>query len=161
MDEVAANDVDRQLVADVDARIVGGFQRDWSRIGLTRTWGNKRGMAPVAVHMPCSFVQSGFRALNSVLLPAVRAGFAAPLPVGLGLVVVETTGRKSGLTRSVPVVAFRTGENVTVSTVRGNSQWLANLEATPAAAVWRNGVRRPVAATVQRGALNVVTLAEV
>lgn len=111
--------------------------------------------------MPCGFAQSAFRALNSVVLPAVRAGFGAPLPVGLGLVVVETTGRKSGVTRSVPVVAFRAGENVTVSTVRGNSQWLANLEAAPAAAVWRNGKRREVTAVVQRGALNVVTLAEV
>ena len=111
--------------------------------------------------MPCAFVQSGFRALNTVFLPAVRAGFAAPLPLGLGLVVVETTGRKSGVTRSVPVVAFRAGENVTVSTVRGNSQWLANLEATPDAAVWRNGARREATATVQRGPLNLVTLTEV
>ena len=111
--------------------------------------------------MPCAFVQTGFRALNTVLLPAVRAGFAAPLPVGLGLVIVETTGRKSGVTRSVPVVAFRAGETVTVSTVRGNSQWLANLEATPAAAVWRNGARREATANVQRGPLNLVTLAEV
>ena len=110
--------------------------------------------------MRLDVVQSSFRALNSVLLPAVRAGFAAPWPIGLGLVVVETTGRKSGLTRQVPVVAFRAGDNVTVSTVRGDSQWLANLEATPAAAVWRNGRRRKVTATVQRGALNVVTLTE-
>ena len=110
--------------------------------------------------MRFDLAKAGFRALNSVLLPAVRSGFAAPLPVGLGLVVVETTGRKSGLSRQVPVVAFRAGDSVTVSTVRGNSQWLANLEATPAAAVWRNGVRREVTATVQRGALNVVTLAE-
>ncbi len=109
--------------------------------------------------MRCDVAKTGFRALNSVLLPAVRSGFAAPLPVGLGLVVVETVGRRSGLVRQVPVVAFRAGDSVTVSTVRGNSQWLANLEATPAAAVWRNGVRREVIATVQRGALNVVTLA--
>ena len=111
--------------------------------------------------MRCDVAQAGFRALNSLLLPAVRAGFASPLPVGVGLVVVETTGRKSRLPRQVPVVAFRSGDNVTVSTVRGNSQWLANLEATPVAAVWRSGVRREVTATVQRGTLNVVTLASV
>lgn len=68
------------------------------------------------------------------------------MPVGLGLVVLETTGRRSGLTRSVPVVAVRAGKRVTVSTVRSDSQWLANLEADPAGAVWQRGVRRGVTA---------------
>ncbi len=122
--------------------------------------GNKL-MAPlVGGCMRCDVTQSVFRALNSVLLPAVRSGVASPLPVGLGLVVVETTGRKSGLSRQVPLVAFRAGDDITVSTVRSDSQWLANLEASPEAAVWRNGVRRDVTATVQRGTLNVVTFVE-
>lgn len=110
--------------------------------------------------MPCDVTQAGFKALNFLLLPAVRGGLAGPLPVGLGLVVIETTGRKSGLVRQVPVVAFRSGSRVTVSTVRADSQWLANLEANPVAAVWRNGVRREATATVQRGALNVAVLDE-
>ncbi len=110
--------------------------------------------------MTTDLVQLGFRTLNRMVLPAVRAGLGSPLPVGLGLVVMETKGRKSGITRSVPVVGFRTGNRVTVSTVRSDSQWLANLEASPDAAVWRNGARRGVTANVRRGPLNVVTLDE-
>ncbi len=135
----------------------------WNRADQTDRdgLGNKLTTSRVVGRMNCDVSQFAFRALNSVLLPSVRSGLASPLPVGLGLVVVETTGRKSGLSRQVPVVAFRAGDDITVSTVRGDSQWLANLEATPEAAVWRNGVRREVSATVQRGALNVVTLVEV
>lgn len=105
-------------------------------------------------------VPSGFRALNRVVLPLVRAGVGSPLPLGFGLVVLETTGRRSGATRSVPVVAFRAGRRVTVSTVRADSQWVKNLEADSDAAIWRNGTRREVTADVQRGPLNVVTLSE-
>lgn len=106
------------------------------------------------------FVPSGFRTLNRVVLPLVRAGFGSPLPLGFGLVVLETTGRRSGATRSVPVVAFRAGRRVTVSTVRPHSQWVKNLEADSDAAIWRNGTRHTVTAEVQRGPLNVVTLNE-
>ena len=105
-------------------------------------------------------VPSGFRALNRVVLPVVRAGFASPLPVGFGLVVLETTGRRSGVVRPVPVVAFRAGRRVTVSTVRADSQWVKNLEADSDAAIWRNGSRRSVTADVRRGPLNVITLNE-
>jgi deazaflavin-dependent oxidoreductase (nitroreductase family) len=100
-----------------------------------------------------------FRNLNKAALPAVKAGLGSPLPLGFGLVLLETTGRRSGLTREVPVVGFRVGDRITVSTVRDNSQWLANLEANPAAGVWVNGKRRDVSATVTRGPLNTVTLA--
>jgi len=110
--------------------------------------------------MTQDIVRAAFQALNRVVVPAVRAGFGAPLPLGFGLVVLETTGRRSGLTRSVPVVAFRSGSRVTVSTVRPRSQWLANLEASPIAGIWRNGSRRVVNADVRRGSLNVITLDE-
>ena len=106
------------------------------------------------------FLQPSFRILNQAVLPLVRRGFGSPLPLGFGLVVLETTGQRSGIARSVPVVAFRVGRRVAVSTVRANSQWVKNLEADSAAALWRNGTRRGVVADVCRSALTVVTLTE-
>ncbi len=64
--------------------------------------------------------------------------------------LVGTVGRKSGLPREVPLLSVRVGETVYVSTVRADSQWLANLEATPDARVWLNGKERRVTATVRR-----------
>ena len=120
---------------------------------------HRKGLVP-CVQFLRELVPSGFRALNRVVLPVVRAGFASPRPVGFGLVVLETTGRRSGVVRPVPVVAFRAGRRVTVSTVRADSQWVKNLEADSDAAIWRNGSRRSVTADVRRGPLNVITLNE-
>lgn len=39
--------------------------------------------------MRCELAQTGFRTLNQLVLPAVRAGLGSPLPVGLGLAVYE------------------------------------------------------------------------
>lgn len=104
-------------------------------------------------------VRNGFRALNSVVKPAVRAGLANPLPVGVGAVLVQTTGRKSGLPRQVPLVSVRLRDTVYVSTVRPDSQWMANLEANPDARVWLYGSERDVTATVRRNErLNVAEL---
>jgi len=100
-----------------------------------------------------------FASLNSVVRPAVEAGFASPFPgLGVGAIVEESTGRTSGLLRRVPLLAARVGDRVYTSTVRGDSQWLRNLDANASAQVWLNGRKQPATATICRGPLSVATL---
>lgn len=102
--------------------------------------------------------QAIFRRINRVVKPLVKTGLGSLLPVGLGAVVLESTGRISGKPREVPVLGFRVGDRVVVSTVRSNSQWMKNLEANDQAAVWWGGKRLDATATVRRGPLNVIDL---
>ena len=102
--------------------------------------------------------QAIFRRLNRVVKPLVKMGLGSPLPIGLGAVVLESTGRISGKPREVPVLGFRVGGRVVVSTVRSNSQWVKNLEANENAAVWYGGRRHEATASVRRGPLNIVSL---
>ena len=115
---------------------------------------------PAAVHRSVldSIARRGFDLLNSVVRPAVKAGFANPLPFGVGAVVVETTGRRTGLIRQVPLAAIRVCDTVLVSTVRQDSHWLANLDAAGEGRVWVHGVPHAAAAKVTRGPLNVAVL---
>jgi hypothetical protein len=104
-------------------------------------------------------VQLGFRTLNRVVRPLAKGGVVSPPPIGTGLVVLETTGRRSGRKREVPLLAVRLGDRVLVSTVRRRSQWVRNVEADADVHVWLGGDRRPAVATIQRGPFSIATLA--
>jgi deazaflavin-dependent oxidoreductase (nitroreductase family) len=81
-----------------------------------------------------------FRALNALVEPAVRAGCGAPGLLPTGMVVLETTGVKSGQPRRVPLLATLFDGCVFVSTVRGaRSQWVKNLRACPELRYWVAG----------------------
>ena len=92
------------------------------------------------------------------MVPVVKAGVFSPLPIGLGLVVLETTGRKSGLPREVPLVALRLGDRVNVSTVRSGSLWAKNIEADENVSVWVGGTKRSATGAVDEGPLTVAEL---
>lgn len=102
--------------------------------------------------------QQFFRALNRVVLPAVKAGLGSPLPFGGGIVVLETTGRVTKKRRQIPLVALRIGDRVAVSTVRKDSQWFANLEHDSDPRLWMWGRSRPVEADFIEGPISVATL---
>jgi deazaflavin-dependent oxidoreductase (nitroreductase family) len=90
-----------------------------------------------------------FQLINKIVEPLVRLGFVSP-HAGPGLVVVETTGHRTGLPRRVPLLGLRAGESVIVTTVRPNSSWVRNLEDHPQAEVWSGGIRRRATAEVHR-----------
>lgn len=81
-----------------------------------------------------------FASLNELIEPRIRAGWGAPGLVPAGVIVLETTGRVSGATRRVPVMAARLADYVLVATFRGGrSQWIKNLAATPRLRYWSGG----------------------
>jgi deazaflavin-dependent oxidoreductase (nitroreductase family) len=103
-------------------------------------------------------IRAGFRTLNRFVGPALAQGLGNPFPIGVGAVVIETTGRASGKLRQVPLLTTRVGDRLFVGTVRDNSQWLRNLEAEPAVQVQLGGRLRPATAATARGPLNVAVL---
>jgi hypothetical protein len=115
--------------------------------------GNVRGSPPVESRVTDHFAtlrRGSFRALNGVVRPLVKRGLGSPPPVGMGTVVMSTTGRRSGLERDVPLVAARIGTHVVVSTVRSRSEWIRNLDADPNGTLWIDGCARAVEASVHR-----------
>lgn len=81
-----------------------------------------------------------FRMLNRVVEPLVRRGLGSPRLAPSGFIVLETTGRKSGLVRRSPLAATRIGQHVVVGTFRaGRSDWVKNLAAEPRTRYWIGG----------------------
>jgi len=80
-----------------------------------------------------------FKTLNEVAEPLIRTGFGNPVCWPTGAIVLETTGRKSGRTYKVPVLAARIGSLLLISTVRRRSQWLKNLAMKPVTRYWLGG----------------------
>ena len=90
-----------------------------------------------------------FRMLNRVVEPAVRYGVGSPRFVPGGLIVLETTGFKSGRNRRTPLVAIRLLGHVFISTARGErSFWVKNLAKKPNTRYWLGGKPRQARAFV-------------
>jgi hypothetical protein len=90
-----------------------------------------------------------FRMLNRVVEPAVRHGVGSPRFVPGGLIVLESTGFKSGQKRRTPLVATRFMGHVFVSTVRADrSFWVKNLQLQPRTRYWLAGKPRQAKAFV-------------
>ena len=84
-----------------------------------------------------------FRALNTVVEPLARAGFASPDRWPVGVIVLQTTGRRSGEQRSNPVMAMVIDGHAIVGTARGErSDWFRNLQASSEVQFWLGGELR-------------------
>jgi deazaflavin-dependent oxidoreductase (nitroreductase family) len=81
--------------------------------------------------------------MNRVVEPSVRKGLGStPFTPGT-LIVLETTGHRTGRPTKVPLAALRVGEHVLVGTFRGRrSAWVKNLEKSPRVRYWLGGRAR-------------------
>ena len=102
--------------------------------------------------------QQVFASVNKFVAPIARSGLAAPLPVGPGLVMLRTAGRRTGRRQEVPLLSMRVGHLVLVGTVRPTSHWFKNLSVDPAPEVWVDGKVRPAEAKVRTGPFNLAVL---
>jgi deazaflavin-dependent oxidoreductase (nitroreductase family) len=83
------------------------------------------------------------KVFNRLVLAAVRAGLPTPT-----VVILETTGRRSGLPRRVPVTRMIDGDTLWIVTEHGRkAAYVRNIEANPNVRVrvgrrWRTGRAR-------------------
>ncbi|MEZ5569514.1 MAG: nitroreductase/quinone reductase family protein [Halioglobus sp.] len=93
--------------------------------------------------------RSLFRSLNSVVEPAVRRGIGSSQLLPISLIVLESTGFKSGSARRTPLWSVAVGPYRVISTARGNrSFWVKNLEKTPQVRYFVGGRQRDARALV-------------
>lgn len=93
--------------------------------------------------------QAFFRRLNGVVEPLVRAGVGSPARLPAALIVLETTGFRSGKPRRTPLWSLGLGRYRLVATARGErSFWVRNLGAQPRARFYLGGERRESEAIV-------------
>jgi deazaflavin-dependent oxidoreductase (nitroreductase family) len=95
------------------------------------------------------FERNFFRYLNAVVEPAVRHGIGSPRFTPASLIVLETTGFKSGQQRRTPLWSLRLGRYRLISTARGGrSFWVKNLQKDPEVGYYLAGRRRDSEAVV-------------
>ena len=99
--------------------------------------------------IPAKFEQQFFRALNSVVEPAVRRGIFSTRLVPTTLIVLESIGYISGEARRTPLFCQQFGRYLLISTGRGRrSFWVRNLQKQPQAAIYLAGKETEVEALV-------------
>ena len=99
--------------------------------------------------IPAKFEQQFFRALNSVVEPAVRRGIFSTRLVPTTLIVLESTGYISGEARRTPLFCQQFGRYVLISTGRGRrSFWVRNLQKQPDITYFLGGKAYSATATV-------------
>jgi deazaflavin-dependent oxidoreductase (nitroreductase family) len=89
-----------------------------------------------------------YRGVNSFVEPLVRAGVGSPVFWPVGAIVLEVTGRNTGQSFNVPLLAARVGELFVVSTYRRRSEWVKNLAASSEVRYWLGGRRHDATAFV-------------
>ncbi len=96
------------------------------------------------------------RPLDGITLRLTRGGCTATaFLTGLPVVFLTTTGARSGLPRTVPLVGMRAGETlIVIASNFGSSRhpaWYFNLRAQPQVLVAEGGVTRPYRAREAQG----------
>lgn len=97
---------------------------------------------------------SVFPAIDRRLLPLTRGRLSTGL--GQPVILLHTRGARSGIERTVPLLATKTGERLLVVASKAGAArhpaWLHNVRANPDVAVTAEGRRRPMRARIAEGA---------
>jgi deazaflavin-dependent oxidoreductase (nitroreductase family) len=95
-----------------------------------------------------------FPAIDRRLLPLTRGRLSTGL--GQPVVLLHTRGARTGVERTTPLLATRTGDTILLVASKAGAPrhpaWFHNLRANPDVAVTVDGHRRPMRAVVAKGA---------